>query len=988
MSLQKQLIDLAFAQGIDTKVDPNRVEAGKLLVAENITFTTGMEFNKRAGGDLLGSLDAGVNLANYQGELVAFDGTNLSSYSPSTETFIDKGEIPGLELEITSVYQTSTAQTNQDSAYHLSGMYLYCWTDSVNGAQYVVVSASTGNQVITATNLPANSIAPKAFALGNYLIVTFINDSTNRLSYIAIPVFTLVPQAAVEVTTLIDPTNKQYDGVVYSNTLYLAYNASDAAGAIRITTINQYLTASTAVAKAGEESVNCLGIFVDSALSQVWVAYFDGNDIRYFVVAATSLSPILAPTTAVTGVSNILNINGYAASGIGQLFYQTQNTYSYSSVRTDFVSEVNVTNAGVVSGNAVLLRSVGLISKVFAYNGNYYFVTAYSGALQPTYFVVNQNGTIVAKVAYTNGGGYAGTGLLTNINEISQSQFQFAYLFKSQVSTQQGVVYSQTGVNSSILNFGANNLYNSIDIGSNLNISGGFLWAYDGYGPVEQNFHVFPEDYAYTASSSSSANISANSYSYVPLYEWTDNQGNIHRSGYGNPLPVVLGSPSSGVTVQVPTLRLTAKRNVISPVSITLYRTAPTVATGIYYKVSSISMPTLNDVTIDSVAITDTLPDSAIVGNELLYTTGGVVQNTGAPSAVDTTIYKSRAILIDAENRNTWWYSKQVLQATPVELNDAFTQYADPRYGVLTACEVMDDKLILFKENAIFYVVGNGPDNTGANNDFSDSVFVTSTVGCINPKSVVLTPDGLMFQSNKGIWLLNRGLGVSFIGAEVSAFTEAVTGAVLVPDTTEVRFNLIDDTCLVYDYYYKQWGTYPDFDAAGSVIFDDAYTRITPTGNVLQETGNLYTDNGTPYFISLTTSWISMAGFQGFQRVYELYLKAKFRSPHVLYVSIAYDFNPNPVQVAVIRPTELANLYYGDDPFYGSTEVYGGNSPEQEQYKISLDRQKCESIQITIREALDTDNPVNGAGVILEALGFLIGTKSSYPRLSPNKSVS
>lgn len=53
---------------------------------------------------------------------------------------------------------------------------------------------------------------------------------------------------------------------------------------------------------------------------------------------------------------------------------------------------------------------------------------------------------------------------------------------------------------------------------------------------------------------------------------------------------------------------------------------------------------------------------------------------------------------------------------------------------------------------------GNGPDATGANSDYGDPTLITSDVGCINDNSVVIMPQGLMFQSAKGIYLLDQSL--------------------------------------------------------------------------------------------------------------------------------------------------------------------------------------------------------------------------------------
>lgn len=984
MPLNKQNVSISFAQGLDTKVDPKQVVPGKLLELENVVFTTGMEFNKRNGYGKLAKLDAGVNLANFKNELVAFDGSALQSYSPSNQTEINKGRITSVDVTTESVFRNGNAQTVPNSAFHSSGVYLYTFTDSVNGNQYILVSSDTGNQVVAATTISANATYVKAWSIGNFLIITYVDTSNNHLKYIALSALTFTATAATDISTLVDGTDRYYEGVVADGNLYLAYNASDVGGAIRVTFIDGQLNQHNTVVQVGEEASQCIGLFadIDLATPQIWVAYYNGSAVKYFVLSSSNLSTILNATTAVT-VSNVVNLNGWASNGSGIIYYEVSNTYSYSSTRTDFISKINVTNAGVASGGAVFLRSVGISSKVFIYNDIHYFLVAYNSSLQPTYFVVDEMGLVVSKLAYTNGGGYAPQGQVVNVNSISSTEFEFSYLLKDLLTTQSGNVYTQTGLNSAILDFNANDLYESIDLGNNLNINGGILWAYDGYSPVEQNFNLYPEDFAYT-STSSSTGLFANTYSYIPLYEWTDNQGNIHKSGYGTPLSVPLTTATTGVTVKIPTLRLTAKQNV----TISLYRDAPSIATGIYYRVSSITSPTISSTAVDSIQITDKIQDAVLIGNELLYTTGGVVQNTGGPAASGMTTYKNRLMLIDSQDRNKLWYSKQVVEGEPVELSEEFTEFIDPRFGEMTAISVMDDKLIIFKENAIFYQVGNGPDSTGANNDFSEAVFVTSTVGCTNFRSIVLTPPGIMFQSNKGIWLLDRGLNVTYIGAPVEEFNPYnVTSAQLIPNTTQVRFTISNKLALVYDYYFQQWGTFTNHNAAGAVLFSDLYTYITPSGLILQEAPGIYTDNGVPYYMSLSTSWLSLSGFQGFQRAYRLYLKGKFITPHTLSVSVAYDFNDAMTQTVRITPSDLSNDAWGDDPYWGSTQFWGGSSLE-EQYRINLIKQKCQSIQISIQEGIDTNDVVYGAGLVLEAIGVLIGAKSTYPRIGANKSVT
>ena len=207
------------------------------------------------------------------------------------------------------------------------------------------------------------------------------------------------------------------------------------------------------------------------------------------------------------------------------------------------------------------------------------------------------------------------------------------------------------------------------------------------------------------------------------------------------------------MALDVPTLRLTYKI-APNPVRIVGYRWST--AQQVYYQFTSVTNPTINDTTIDSVVITDTFSDAQILGNAILYTTGGVIEDIAAPASIASALFSNRLFLIDAEDQNLLWFSKQVIQNVPFEMSDLLTLYIAPTTGAqgstgpMTALSAMDDKLIIFKKDAIYYINGSGPDNTGANSTFSDPVFITATVGCSNPNSIVLLPHGIMFQSDKG----------------------------------------------------------------------------------------------------------------------------------------------------------------------------------------------------------------------------------------------
>lgn len=459
----------------------------------------------------------------------------------------------------------------------------------------------------------------------------------------------------------------------------------------------------------------------------------------------------------------------------------------------------------------------------------------------------------------------------------------------------------------------------------------------------------------------------------------------------GAPGDTITTTTSASTTIDVPTLRLTYK--LANPAKITIYRWS--VAQQTFYQVTSIIDPILNDPAVDYITYTDTASDDQIIGNNILYTTGGVIEDISAPASSIITLFQSRLFLVDAEDPNLLWFSKQVIEATPVEMSDLLTVYVPPTTGAqgstgpITALAALDDKLIIFKNNAAYYINGTGPDNTGSNNNFSEATFITATVGCSNQQSIVFQPNGLMFQSDKGIWLLGRDLSTNYIGAPVEQFTTGakVESAVNVPGTNQVRFTMDSGVTLMYDYYYSQWGTFAGVPAISSTLYQGMHTYINSFGQVYQESPGSYQDGSEPVLMSFTTSWLNLAGLQGFERAYYFYLLGTYISPHRLQLGIAYDYASGPTQMAYIQPDNY-NTPWGGLTVWGAGEDWGGNLAA-EQWRVFLDQQKCQAFQIQMQEIYDSSLGVPpGAGLTISGLNVIVGAKKSYPTLRASRSTS
>jgi hypothetical protein len=291
----------------------------------------------------------------------------------------------------------------------------------------------------------------------------------------------------------------------------------------------------------------------------------------------------------------------------------------------------------------------------------------------------------------------------------------------------------------------------------------------------------------------------------------------------------------------------------------------------------------------------------------------------------------------------------------------------------------MDDKLIIFKKDAILYINGTGPDNTGANNQYSQPIFITSSVGSIIQESIAMTDAGLMFQSVNGSWLLQRNaVTVSYVGypVEQQALSSLVNGANTIPATTQSRFTMNSGETLMYDYLFQQWGTFEGVPAISSTLYQGLHSYLDQYQRVFQEKPDSYLDGTKPVLMSFKTGWINLAGISGYQRIYEFLLLGSYITPNQIQVSVAYDFG-NPIQSDIITPTNITGVY-GSDDLYGQTTPYGGPG-NLLQWRVQTQIQKCQVFQITVQEIFNPAfGPDAGAGFTLSGITCVLGVKKAY----------
>jgi hypothetical protein len=124
-------------------------------------------------------------------------------------------------------------------------------------------------------------------------------------------------------------------------------------------------------------------------------------------------------------------------------------------------------------------------------------------------------------------------------------------------------------------------------------------------------------------------------------------------------------------------------------------------------------------------------------------------------------------------------------------------------------------------------------------------------------------------------------------------------------------------------------------------------------GQVYKESPGTYLDGSTPVLMSFKTSWIKVAGLQGYQRTYFFYLLAKYLSAHTMTLNIYYDFATTPGQILTLTP--------------GTTAL--------ENWRVFLKQQRCQAFQL---EIIENYAGTPGAAFDLSGINLIAGIKQKF----------
>lgn len=1006
LPLQYALLPLPLTAGVDTRTEPKAILPPKLTTCDNGRFTTPGTISKRHGYAPLAELamyDASTGaffdraitgarkLLTRAGNLFLTDANTVYGLSPTRSRWQRFAQVPNVQVTQGNRFWSTDFIIAGERGTAPNGatlVVLHTETSALVESLVVILYDPSGTEIYR-TNI-ADATVPRLVVVGSMFSLFYVKASTHgTLSMIAIDSAAAMAPNAITVTPVtiasdLNTTNPRYDADVSGGRILVAYNTSTAStlkfGYVEANG-NLDGTMTTQATAAAPTALSCAVEPTARTILVCW-AMASGSNVagRMYDESKTALFAVAA-----LGVTS-----GGATASVTCIFRDATNaevfldfTASVAVGYNSMVSRATVTTGGTVVLTAGWMRHSVLSSKPWVMGGKVHLALGYpmKGAaftdppqLQSTLFIVTSGMDVdpgVTAAAYPS---ETYSAVLTNnhchrADVIGTTVRLTPTLWGNTINP-----FLQGGtlaLGNLILDYSYAPQF--IEAGNATYYTGGALWMLDGAKVVETGFWIFPENVT-AVPSATGGMVPSSSYSYHVFAEWYSAAGERFLSTTAAAVVVALGPGDGRVTLTIPTLVHTRKTSVLFHI----YRTQSNGA--LFNSVGTV----VNDTTVNSVTFVDNNGDGTIVGQELDYLTGSQLDNVAPPPCSVICSGSNRVFISVFEDPNLVLASKLQDFGQSLSFNDSLTLAVPPGPGPITALAYLNDSLVVFRDRNIYVVTGPGPNNIGSGGQFDPARTLSDDIGCISPRSLVRIPQGFLFQSRKGIYLLDTTGTLSYVGADVEAYNaETVTSAVALVDAHEVRFTLASGKSLLFDYIQNAWSPWT-IGGVDSIIWNDLHVILpTSSGLLLQETPNGYLDNGVWFSLVIETPEIHVAGTQGIQRVRRVLFLGKSKSDHKPLISIAYNHEPFYEDRQTWDPGTVigAQLLGGNGGLLGSGGTFGGNdsagrpSTSVYQFRCFPARPKCQAIKVRIEDVPRPGFPM-GESYNLSEIAFEVGIKT------------
>lgn len=437
---------------------------------------------------------------------------------------------------------------------------------------------------------------------------------------------------------------------------------------------------------------------------------------------------------------------------------------------------------------------------------------------------------------------------------------------------------------------------------------------WDGVETVEYGGPLFMP-YVWLSSLSTGA-LAPGTYSVAVTYEWSDGSGLDHRSMPSTTKSMTLAAGQLGIRIEVASP--TTMRDGIGqgPIYACVYMTPLNMTS--YNLVASIPLDTSQphfavDVTVNPSDAQPIIYSRGLLGEEIVP--------QPPPPLRDVAIVGSRAWGVDAEIPTRLVYSKLRVSGVGFEFFPAGEVIVPSNAGDVYAIREYAGTIVIFAERGVYQVSDGGPNNMGTGS-FTPP-YKLSDIGTHSRRSVIVTPQGVLFLANNGAFALLVGGAVMLLpGAELreeDGTVKEVIGTYSLEDGDEAVALTHEQVSYAFNYAQKKF-THWNVQAPMTLVVQNAGNRNEAIA-YSKEHGSVLTltsprvERYSP--MSWETDWLLLGGdSQDYVVVYDVLFSARVRTQHSVTISMFTDYRKTPTTVRTWTGGELEKLTSPDTGRY------------------------------------------------------------------------
>lgn len=1009
MPLQFSLIDLPLYGGIDQQSDELFVQPGSLLEAQNCESDQMGSLIKRrtlsalpvdiiGGGTIQGVRRAARHGAEHL--VIAEGNARCELFSEADSKWARRGDVCQPQIQSTPILSDDRSVLGCTSLLYADGKYLIAWTVFQEGVTYgslyyKIIDQATGATIVGPTFVEliqggSNALFPNGCVCGTTAVFVNVNQANNARAHtvdlsdsnLTLNSYTL---AAVPVNSIVR--------VVGINSTEII-ECHDTAGG----TVMQRRTVSTMVATVTSPALGAGFVLVDFAgdATTVWQLVYNGVNTALAAFNATTLAVLGGPgvlagmPTDLTGVLSPINSSTCLVSQTGATAYPAP----FAGTSSDAFYRTYDTTIAPVWANIVTAPNSSPASRAFAYNGELYqfFILPDLTELDknnvPTYRLAlcrilddasnSYKQPVLISSLFVQRGSATIYSTFTSLAAIRAGYYAWPSTSYRQWLPESGPI---AGVDIVEFDWQTLTRHPVQTLGPSLHLGGGQIELYDRTQVIEHGFVHGPDILELFVNAG--AGFAAGTYLYAAVYEWTDDDGQLHRSAPGRVYSWVNPGVNAAPSLYVRSIWCTNRQRYLQAsklVRIVLYRSL--INTTQMYRVASISnAPQSAGVRFIAFPVAGyTYTDTTNPQDGYIYTEGGRLESRKPPPSLSIASVGNRLWSVNGEDSRECWFTNEYAVATAPDWNPELSvRVEDSRTGI-TAVAGLDGRTILFTRDAVYQVFGSGPTSNGVG-AFSPPQRLSAPTGCDSPSSIVETQDGLFWANGSTIYFMNRGLSTSVFSNPVQtligSYPSVIAGVV---DAKNERVlwlchtsDASDSIILCYDLHKKIWYHWTTPVFIYSIIMDRDGAFAWADTATLWQVNNLGRDyDGTNYYwaqMQVVTPWYRVGSYQGWQRVRVAGFRGEYSGgSHTLNVAIAYD-NESFSQTGQWTDADLQAL------------------PEFPVLRLEqlLLRQRCALVRFRVRDIENGSTADVRRGSKFIGITLTVGQKSGRQRLSTDR---